>query len=391
MKPAWPRRGTVIAAAAVVVPSGVLRPGWMLVDDDLIRAVVQGLPYRTPDVDLGEGWLVPGFVDLHVHGGGGADMASGRSESVRRAVALHRSHGTTTMLASLVTAELADLHASVQRLADLADDGLVAGIHLEGPWLAPGRPGAHDPRLLRTPTPADVDTLLRLGHGHVKSVTVAPELDGGLDAIRRIAGAGALAAVGHTDADYVRTWEAVEAGARLATHLFNAMPPVHHREPGPVAALLESNAVAVELVLDGVHLHPAVAALAADRAGPDRTVLVTDAMAAAGAPDGDYALGAREVRVSGGVARLAESGELAGSTLTMDAAWRSAVLDLSLSPQDASRAASTTPARLLGLEDVTGALVPGLRADLVAMDSSLEVQRVMAGGGWLPDRDDSRP
>lgn len=372
----------VIAAGSVVTPDGVLSPGWVQVRGGLLVAVGEGTPPRPADRELTDGWLLPGFVDIHVHGGGGGDLASGRADDVAAATALHRASGTTALLASLVTAELPAMGAAVHALAELADDGVVAGIHLEGPWLAAAKAGAHDPRLLRNPDPADVDRLLTAGRGHVRVVTVAPELPGGLAAVRQVAAAGAVAAVGHTAADYDTTVRAIEAGATLATHLFNAMPPLHHREPGPVAALLEAEEVAVELVLDGVHLHPAVAGLAAHRAGAHRTVLVTDAIVAAGAPDGSYRLGDRDVTVVAGAAHLAGTSVIAGSTLTMAGAWRAAVTSCGLSPWAASLAASTTPARLAGLGAVTGALVSGLRADLVLLDGSLQVAGVMSAGRW---------
>jgi N-acetylglucosamine-6-phosphate deacetylase len=372
----------VLAAAHVVTPQGGDGPGWIEVRGDLLTAVGHGPPPRPPDLDAGEGWLLPGFVDLHVHGGGGADFMSARSDDVARAVEFHRGHGTTTMLASLVSAGVDELRTAVAALADLADAGLIAGVHLEGPWLAPGRCGAHDPRALTVPKPEDVDKLLEAGRGHVRVVTLAPEVSGGLEAVSRVAGLGAVAAVGHTEADYGLTRRAVDGGARLATHLFNAMPALHHRAPGPVAALLESPEVGVELVLDGVHVHPAMVALAARAAGPDRLHLVTDAMAAAGAPDGEYRLGAQTVQVRDAVARLAGSDIIAGSTLTMEAAWRFAVQACGLSPADASRAASTNPARTLGLAGRTGALAAGLRADVVVLDRSLRVDRVMAAGRW---------
>jgi N-acetylglucosamine-6-phosphate deacetylase len=374
--------GVVVSAGSVVTPDRVLAPGWVHVRDGLLAAVGEGEPPRPADRELRDGWLLPGFVDVHVHGGGGADLGSARPDYVATATGLHRSHGTTTMVASLVTAELAALRAAVTALADLVDDGLLAGIHLEGPWLSPERAGAHDPRLLRAPDEADVGELLAAGRGAVKVVTLAPELPGGMRAVRRIVAEGAVAAVGHTAADYDTTLRAVEAGATLATHLFNAMPPLHHRAPGPVAALLEADEVAVELILDGVHLHPAVAALAARRAGGLRTVLVTDAVAAAGAPDGRYRLGGQDVTVAGGAAHLSGTEVLAGSTLTLDRAWRAAVETCGLTPVEASLAASSNPARLLGLASETGAVVPGLRADLVLLDRMLHVAGVMAGGRW---------
>lgn len=373
---------TVVAAGSLVTPGGVLTPGWAQVRNGVLTKVGEGLPPRPADRAQPDGWLVPGFVDVHVHGGGGASLTTARLEDVVAATALHRAHGTTTMVASLVTAAPAALEAAVRALADLVDDGLLAGIHLEGPWLAAARAGAHDTRLLRDPAPADVHRLLAAARGAVRVVTLAPELPGGLAAVRQIVDAGAVAAVGHTAADYDTTIRAVEAGAGLATHLFNAMPPLHHRAPGPVPALLEADEVAVELVLDGAHLHPSMAVLAARCAGELRTVLVTDAIAAAGAGDGRHRLGGLDVTVADGIARLTGTDVLAGSTLTMDRAWRTAVVSCGLMPQQATLAASTNPARLLGLASVTGALVPGLRADLVLLDPSLHVAGVMAAGRW---------
>jgi N-acetylglucosamine-6-phosphate deacetylase len=284
------------------------------------------------------------------------------------------------MIASLVTDRTGSMQASVRGLADLVEGGLLAGIHLEGPWLSPRHAGAHDPDLLTDPTPAAVDALLEAGRGHVRMVTLAPELAGGLDAIRRLTTAGVVAAIGHTDATYDIACAALDAGAGVGTHLFNAMRGLHHREPGPIAALLEDPDAYVELVSDGVHVHPAALRLAA-RAKPGRVVLVTDAMAAAAAADGDYRLGRLTVEVRDGVARLADSGAIAGSTLTMAAAVRYAVQVAGLPLEDVVRAATAAPAALLGLEGV-GALAPGHRADLVVLDDDLAVQRVLHGGQW---------
>ena len=371
----------LLTAGRVVTPARTLAPGWVHVEGERIVDVGSGEPSRPADVSLPGATLVPGFVDTHVHGGGGASFDGGDPESGATAVRAHRVHGTTTMIASLVTEGPEALVASVRGLADLVDDGLLAGIHLEGPWLSPRYAGAHDPDLLTDPTPRAVDALLEAGRGHVRMVTLAPELDGGLDAIRRLAGAGVVAAIGHTDATYDIACAALEAGAGVGTHLFNAMRGLHHREPGPIAALLEHPEAYVELVSDGVHVHPAALRLAA-RAKPGLVVLVTDAMAAAAAADGDYRLGRLTVEVREGVARLAGSGAIAGSTLTMAAAVKYAVQVAGLPLEDVVRAATASPARLLGLDEV-GALAPGLRADLVVLDDRLDVQRVLHAGRWF--------
>lgn len=367
--------------ARVVTREGVHDPGWLEVEDGWIAAVGDG-DDPLPDVDLGGRWLVPGFVDLHAHGGGGSAFDDGDPDQVARAVATHRAHGTTTMLASLATGPLDAMTTALDRLAEPVAQGMLAGVHLEGPFLSSARCGAHDPAHLLPPRPDDVDRLLAAGRGAVRMVTLAPELDGGLEAVRRVVGAGALAAVGHTDADFDTAAAAVEAGATVATHLYNAMPPVHHRAPGPVAALLADPRVTVELVNDGVHLHDSIVKLTLSTAGADRVAFVTDAMAAAGVDDGDYLLSGRRVTVRDGVARVAGGESIAGSTLTFDTAFRRAVRG-AVAITEAVEAASTTPARLLGLDDTTGSIRAGLSADLVVLDAQLRVEAVMRRGDWV--------
>ncbi|HZD70257.1 MAG TPA: N-acetylglucosamine-6-phosphate deacetylase [Actinomycetes bacterium] len=366
---------TLLAGARVVRPAGVLDPGWVEVAGDRIAAVGSGgIPTGLT--------VVPGFVDIHVHGGGGASFLSADPDEAARAVAFHRRRGTTTTLASLVTAPLDILERQLSALADVCADGLLAGIHLEGPWLSDVRRGAHDKAFLRPPALPEVRRLLAAGGSALRIVTLAPELDGGLEAVRAVVAAGAVAAVGHTDATYEMARASIDAGARLGTHLFNGMRPVHHREPGAVVALLEDDRVAVELVNDGTHLHPAIVRGVVGAAGPDRVALVTDAIAGAGMGDGEYDLGGLRVQVGGGVPRLASTGSIAGSTLTMDAAFRRAVVDTRLPLEVAARLTSATPARVLGLDDV-GAIEPGWRADMVVLDEKLEVVAVMARGVWV--------
>lgn len=372
----------ILTASQVVTPARILAPGWLLLDGDRIAEIGEGAPPRAADLDLGYATVVPGFVDLHVHGGGGATFDTGTADAADVVAATHLAHGTTTMAASLVTDTRERMIAAIGELARLVQDGRLAGVHLEGPWLSPHRSGAHQPGSLTTPDPGSVDALLAAGDGAVRMVTLAPELPGGIDAVGRLVDAGVLAAIGHTDATYDEARAALDAGARLGTHLFNAMRPLHHRDPGPVGALLDSP-VDVELIADGVHLHPAVLRTVF-AAKPGRCILVTDAMAGAGAADGDYALGQMAVEVRDGVARLADgsgSGAIAGSTLTMDAAVRFAVATAGLPLLDVVHAASTAPARAWGLADV-GALEAGRRADLVVLDEGLEVVRVMRAGVW---------
>ena len=382
----------LLSAPRLLTPVDIRSPGWVLLDGDRIVDVGEGRPPRRPDHVL-DGTLVPGFVDAHVHGGGGASYDSGDPDEAATVAATHAASGSTTVMASLVSAAPTDLAATMQRLAPLVADGVLAGIHLEGPWLSDRHRGAHDRSALTHPTGADVDRLLDVGRETLRMVTLAPELPGALDAVRRLADGGVVAAVGHTDATYDQTRAALAAGARAGTHLFNGMRGVHHREPGPVAALLEpaSHECWIELVADGIHLHPAMLRAVA-AATPRRVVLVSDAMAAAGASDGDYRLGTLEVRVRDGVARLAThdgSGAIAGSTLTLAAAVRHAVQEADWPLELAVQAATAHPARMLGLDGAGGTRLPvgsiagGFRADLVVLDDDLRVDRVMRSGAWV--------
>jgi N-acetylglucosamine-6-phosphate deacetylase len=378
---------SVLHSARLVLPIGVVDDGWISVADGRIAAIgtgQEGRPSRSDgheEIDLGGHWVVPGFVDLHVHGGGGRSLTSGDADEAMGALSLHRAHGTTTTLASLLTAPLADIVRGADVLADLADDGHIAGIHLEGPFLSHIRCGAQDPASLLAPSPAALDTLLTAGRGHVRVVTIAPELPGGIDLIRRVVDAGAVAAIGHTDATYDQTMEGLDAGARLATHLFNGMRGVHHREPGPATALLEHPDAVLELIADGVHLHDAITAMVFRHVGAARVAMITDAMAAAGARDGTYPLGPQMVHVQNGVALLQGTRSIAGSTLTLDSALRR-VVNAGVSIVDAVGALSTTPARVLGLSGRVGALIPGLAADLLVLDADLAVEGIMVDGDW---------
>ncbi|MDA0632510.1 N-acetylglucosamine-6-phosphate deacetylase [Nonomuraea sp. MCN248] len=372
-----------LADARIVTPDGV-HEGWLTIEDGRITHVGHGAAPR-PGHSLGGRHVVPGFVDLHNHGGAGGSFPSGEQEGARDAVALHQRHGTTTMMASLVTDTPERLARAVASLAELCDDGLLAGIHLEGPYLARARCGAHDPELLREPSPAEFAGLVEAGRGHLRMLTIAAELPGALDVIRAAAAAGVIAALGHSEAGYERTLAGIEAGATVATHLYNAMPQLGHRAPGPIAALLQDERVTVELINDGVHVHPAMLRLACAVAGAGRVAMVTDSISATGLSDGEYLLGPMRVRVLDGVARLAEGGSIAGSTLTMDVAFRRAVQELGLSLPEASATTSLTPARALGLADRVGSIAVGKHADLVVLSGDLEVAGVMRRGDWVTE------
>ncbi|MCL2489541.1 MAG: N-acetylglucosamine-6-phosphate deacetylase [Propionibacteriaceae bacterium] len=365
----------IVRAKRVLTPAGLRDDGWVEVAEGLVAAWGVGEPPAPADemFDL----ISPGFVDVHSHGGGGANFTDG-ADAARVVLDAHLAHGTTTMIASLITAPLDALVAQIEALTPLVESGDLAGIHLEGPWLAPSYKGAHDAAMMRDPSLPEIHQVVT--SGPVAMVTIAPERPGAIEVIRWLASRQVVVAVGHTGADDACTRAAIAAGARGATHLFNAMPELLHRAPGPVLPLWESPDVWVELVCDGVHVAGDLVA-AVMKSKPQRCVLVTDAMAAAGTQDGDYMLGGLAVEVRGGVARLAGTNTIAGSTLTLDQAVRVATragapLELAL------QAASSHPADYLGITGV-GRLEAGDVADIVALDDALQVVKVMRRGHWV--------
>ena len=365
------------------------------VDGERITAVTPLTEGAEPPPGAGaaarvSGTMVPAYVDIHCHGGGGTAFTDLRDDAAAAAAEHHHAHGSTSLLASLVTMSPRDLERGVAMLAELADDGVVDGIHLEGPWLAEARCGAHDPTLLRDPSLGEVERLIELGRGHLRQVTLAPERVHGLDLVRWLTSAGIHAAIGHTTAGYAQVEQAVAAGADLATHLFNGMDPWHHRKPGAVAALMRSAArgqVTVELIADGAHLSDDTVRTVLDLVGADHVAFVSDAMAAAGVGDGAYVLGGLSVVVDRGIARLTRDpdgttpGSIAGGTSHVaDIVARAVASGVPMAY--AVRPGTRTPARALGLPD-RGSLAPGSRADLVVLDADARPSRVMRRGRWL--------
>ena len=373
---------TVIHSARLVDDGEVTDDAWVAFADGVVLRAGTGEEWRAlragDAIDAAGAYLTPGFVDIHGHGGGGGTYDHGL-DAIAAARAVHLARGTTRAVLSLVTASIDDLAAQVGMIADLSErDATILGTHLEGPFLDPGHKGAHTESLLRAPDEAAVARLVEAGRGTVRQVTLAPELPGGLAATAQFVAAGVAVAVGHTNATEAEASAAFDAGATLLTHAFNAMPGIHHRAPGPVVAAMRDERVTLELIADGIHVHPDVIALAFAGA-PGRIALITDAMGAAGEPDGAYELGGLAVTVTDGVARLDEGGAIAGSTATQDAALRLVVAG-GLPLADAVAALTSVPARAIGLAGRYGSLRPGAAADAVLLDDALQVAGVWVDG-----------
>lgn len=319
-----------------------------------------------------EGVLLPGFVDIHCHGGGGQYFSDLTDAGIEAVIDTHSLHGTTSMLASLVTEPIDKLIAQIHRLSKFIDKSAIRGIHLEGPYLAHSHCGAHDPALLRLPSIDELKKLIDASGNTIKMVTIAPELDRALTAIEFLTNNGIVAALGHTGANSVIARDAIAAGGTLITHFNNGMPKLPSTDTINQVALADDS-VLLELILDGHHVNDAdVDQIVADR--HNRVIAVTDAMSAAGQADGKYTIGELDVTVKDSVARLDSNGALAGSTLTMDAAFLNLINKFNFSIPEAVASTSTLAAQKLGLSDV-GSISVGKRADFVELTGAAQIKR----------------
>ncbi len=371
---------SLLVHSGTLVDAGGERSGWVYAEDGRITAVGashEPAPGADRSVDATDLVVTPGFVDIHVNGGGGHQFGDG-TEKALAALAAMRAHGATRSVASFVTTSVDRMVESVRSVGPVMsrDPGLL-GAHVEGPFLAPVRRGAHNRDLLSHPDRESVDRLLDVAPGLIRKITIAPELPGSMEAISRFVEAGVPVAVGHTDCDYDTAREAFDRGASLVTHAFNAMRPIEGRSPGVLGAAIAAGHVTIEVIADGIHVHPASIALLF-AAAPGRIALVTDAIAAAAAPEGRYTLGAVDVDVADGRAVVAGTDTLAGSTLTPDRALRVAVRDAGVPLVDAVGALTATPARAIGEPD-RAVFEPGERADVVLLDRELSVTDVLVG------------
>ncbi|MFC4600161.1 N-acetylglucosamine-6-phosphate deacetylase [Cohnella hongkongensis] len=381
-----------VVNARVITPSGTIEQGYVHIKGDRIAAIgsvseLAGQPAGLERFDAEGAWLIPGFVDVHVHGGANHDFMDANVEGIREITKFHASNGTTSMLATTLTASREDLTAVIALAADYMSKPMpyakIVGVHLEGPFVNVKWKGAQNPAYILPPQPEWLEDWVGRFPGVIKLQTLAPEVEGSLDYIEKLAANGIVPSCGHTDATYDQIIAAADRGLRHAVHTFNAMTPLHHRHPGTVGAVLTDDRITAEVIADGHHVHPAGIKLVTRAKGVHNVILVTDAMAAAGMPDGDYDLGGLPVHMKCGVARLKENDSLAGSTLTMIGAVRFLVREIGVSLEDASRMASANPARQLGLADSIGTLEVGKQADFLLLNDELELQSTWIDGKKL--------
>ncbi|RED56821.1 N-acetylglucosamine-6-phosphate deacetylase [Cohnella lupini] len=379
-----------IVNAKIVTPTGTIDKGSLSVTDGIITSIgTEDNPISSPaeTIDAHGNWVIPGFVDVHVHGGAGHDFMDADEDGIAAIAKFHAVHGTTSLLATTLTASREDLTGILELVSIYKSKPMpyarIVGVHLEGPFVNVKWKGAQNPEYIVPPRVEWLDEWVARFPGLIKIQTLAPESEGALEYIDKLALNGIVPSCGHTDATYDQIIAAADHGLRHAVHTFNAMKPLHHREPGTVGAVLTDDRIMAEVIADGHHVHPAAIKLITRAKGTSNVILVTDAMSAAGMPDGDYELGGLPVRMSCGVARLKEADSLAGSTLTMISAVRYLVREVGVSLEDASRMASGNPARQLGMDGVTGSLEVGKAADFLLLDSSLEISGTWIGGTKL--------
>lgn len=377
----------IIAGGRVVTPAEAIPRGWVLVDGPKVAAIGSG----DPPADLAAGAEIvdatgqtvsPGFIDLHVHGGGGGDPFAGTEDAIRAMTSFHLSHGTTAMLVTTGTLpeeQLADAIRLTAAVADAPDGAVIAGIHLEGPFIAKRFKGAQPECHIRPASVGELERLRSIRPDFIRLVTLAPEEPGALTAVDYLCRSGIVVAMGHSNATYAEAERAIDAGVRHATHTFSAMRPFHHREPGIVGAALLDDRVTAELIMDGIHVQPEAARLLVRMKRSERICLITDAVAAAGLPDGRSELFGAPIEIVAGTARLPD-GTLAGSTLTMDRAVANMVALVGVPLTDAIRMASLNPARVLGLADRKGSLAIGKDADIVLLDDRLAATLTILAG-----------
>lgn len=381
---------TIISNGNIIGPDQVYTGHTLAIDDGKITAIIPAPP---PDlstatvIDAQGMWVAPGFIDIHVHGGAGHDTMDATPEALHGMARFFATHGVTSFCPTTMTASRADIDAAIRNVEQVPpppDGAQPLGLHLEGPYFNADYKGAQPPTHLRLPDPAEYTPWITAES--VKLMTLAPELDGALALIEAGVKNGVEFAAGHSGADLDCISAAADAGLRQGTHTFNGMLGLHHRRPGTLGAILTDDRIYAQVIADGVHVHPAMVKLLVRAKGVDRTILITDAMRAAGLPDGRYMLGDSETFVQDGIARLAE-GNLAGSTLTMDEGVRNLIAFAELSVPDAVAIATRVPAEAMRLAGRKGTLAPGADADVVLLSEDVEVVLTIVGGNVVYRRD----
>lgn len=374
----------ILTNVKLVLPDSILPSTAVWVQDGLITRIEDWAgDYSEASVDIIDGngnWLIPGMIDVHIHGANGFDMMDGTENSIQEVSRACASTGCTSFLATSVSSDmeaLINMIRSVKRVKGQEEGARIAGIHLEGPYLNPKRKGMQNEKFLRHPDLNEMKQIFQEAEGLIRMVTIAPELPGGMELIDYLKEQDVIIAVAHSDATYEEAKAAFAAGASHVTHCFNGMRPIHHREPGLVVAAFEEDHVSLQAIVDQVHLHPAIVRMMYRLKGPDKIVLITDALQAMGLGDGNYLFGGHQVTVENGVARL-NDGTLASSTVTMNEALRHTV-NTGLSLVDAVKMASTTPAAILQMAE-KGKIQIGSDADLVLLDQDFQVQWTMISG-----------
>jgi len=380
-----------LTADRIFTPIDDLPGPLVLIEDgrivDVANRSERAIPPQARHVDLPGAVLAPGFVDIHIHGAAGHDVMQADATGLSSIATLLAKHGVTGYFPTTVTASddatlraLDALASAIERAGtDINSAGAKPlGIHLEGPFLSHARRGVHPPTELQQPTLARFDRFWQAARGHIKMMTIAPELPGALEVITEASRRGVCVSLGHSDADFAATMRGIEAGGRHATHTFNAMRALGHRDPGILGAVLTDTRVSADIIADGIHLDPAIVRLFLKAKGPEQSVLITDAISATGMPDGRYRLGPLEVEVKDG--RCLSNGSLAGSVLTMDRAVRNVMAFAGWSLAAAVQLATLNPAQAAGISDLTGRLVPGAPADIVVLSPAGEVLQTILGG-----------
>jgi len=373
----------------VVTPSGVVEEGAVGIEKETITYAgpAAEAPRNKQDPSRAvTGWITPGLIDLHLHGAGGRDLMEGTAEAIEQVSRTLVQHGTTAYLAtSMVKRDIpANRHLAIaaELTGPIQEGAELLGIHVEGPFVNPLRGGLIRSDRIWPPSRQDLEQILAVAHGKLRMMTMAPELPGALDLLGPLADAGGIGSLGHTEAAFDEAKTGFKKGIRHVTHLYNAMRGLHHREPGALGAVLMDHGVTVQLIADGVHVHPELLRWTAEVLSPDAVVLITDALPAAGLADGLYAYDGRNYHSENGSAWYREGPEpkLFGTTCLLDELVRRAMKFMGVTFQQAVRMASWNPARTLGIEKRLGSLAAGCQADLVLWDLSLQVQETILRG-----------